>query len=357
TGNALVGAVLVLLTLVVFLRPSVALTTTWGLPIIFLGGLYVLYAMGVTLNLISMFGFIMVLGMLVDDAIVVGENITYHMERGMAPRQAAVQGTVEVLKPVTATVMTTVVAFLPLAFMTGLIGKFVWAIPLVVIILLVLSWLESFLMLPVHVAGVTRPDKHPPERRWLTALENGYARALAGAVRFRILTVLLSLGLLVGAVWLARNVLTFELFPPIGVDQYIVRVTAPAGTGLDEMRERMLAVDRAIRSRIDPAYLDATVTGTGEIAIDEGDPLTQRGSRFGQIRVLYAPSVTRPEHDAIDDMRRLTKELPPLFPDLELAFTPITPGPPTGRALEAEISGDDEAARAAAERLMALLES
>ena len=357
TNNAAVGIALVFITLMLFLRPSVALTTTWGLPIIFLGGLYALYALDITLNLISMFGFIMVLGMLVDDAIVVGENITYHMERGVAPREAAVIGTVEVLKPVTATVMTTVVAFLPLAFMTGLIGKFVWAIPLVVIVLLVLSWLESFLMLPAHVAGVTNAKKHPAARRWLVRMEEGYGGLLAGAVRFRGLTLLLSIGLLVASVVLAKTALTFELFPPVAIDQYIVRVTAPAGTGLEQMREKMLEVDREIRARVEPAYLEATVVGTGEIAIDEGDPLTQRGSRFGQIRVLYAPAVTRPEHDALDDMRRLTRELPARFSELELAFTVVTAGPPTGRALEVEISGHDDAANAAAtERLTAMLQ-
>jgi multidrug efflux pump subunit AcrB len=357
TNNAAVGIALVFLALILFLRPSVALTTTWGLPIIFLGGLYVLYALDITLNLISMFGFIMVLGMLVDDAIVVGENITYHMERGMVPREAAVVGTVEVLKPVTATVMTTVVAFLPLAFMTGLIGKFVWAIPLVVIVLLILSWLESFLMLPAHVAAVTSPHKHPPERRWLVALESGYGSLLARAVRFHWLTLLISVGLLVGSIILARTSLSFELFPPVAVDQYIIRVTAPAGTGLDQMRETMLKVDREIRARIRPEHLEATVVGTGEIAIDEGDPLTQRGSRFGQIRVLYTPAVTRPDHDALDDMRRLTRELPALFPKLELAFTVVTAGPPTGRALEVEISGHDDAANtAASERLIDMLQ-
>ena len=357
TNNALVGIVLVFLTLILFLRPSVALTTTWGLPIIILGGLYVLYFLGITLNLISMFGFIMVLGMLVDDAIVIGENITYHMERGLAPREAALRGTMEVLGPVTSTVMTTVVAFLPLAFMTGLIGKFVWAIPLVVVTLLVLSWLESFLMLPVHVADVTNQKKNPPERRWLVRMEDGYERLLAGAVRHRLLTLFVSVALLIGSIVLAKTAMSFSLFPPVAVDQYIVRVTAPTGTGLDPMRAIMRGVDREIRARVEPSHLEATVVGTGEIAVDEGDPLTQRGSRFGQIRVLYVPAVTRPRHDALDDMRRLTRELPALFPTLELAFTSVTAGPPTGRALEVEMSGHDDSANAAAtERLTALLQ-
>ena len=144
TNNAMVGMFLVFGTLVMFLRPSVALTTTWGLPIVFLTGLYALYVSGITLNLISMMGFIMVLGMLVDDAIIIGENVTYHMERGMKPIKAAVVGAYELLGPVTTTVTTTIIAFLPLMFMSGIIGKFIIAIPIVVIALLLFSWLESF---------------------------------------------------------------------------------------------------------------------------------------------------------------------------------------------------------------------
>jgi multidrug efflux pump subunit AcrB len=148
-------------------------------------------AYGITLNLISMMGFIIVLGMLVDDAIMVGENITYHMERGMKPREAAVHGTYELIGPVTATVMTTIVAFMPLMFMTGMIGKFVIAIPIVVITLLFLSWLEAFLILPSHVAAFTHPDRHPPERNWLVRFEDGYGRLLESALKHRYLTVLL----------------------------------------------------------------------------------------------------------------------------------------------------------------------
>ncbi|UCH52368.1 MAG: efflux RND transporter permease subunit, partial [Pseudomonadota bacterium] len=185
TNNGIVGLTLVFITLMLFLRPSVALTTSWGLPIIFLAGLYTLYASGITLNMISMFGFIMVLGMLVDDAVVVGENITHHMERGLKPVDAAVVGTMEVIVPVTATVLTTIVAFLPMAFMGGIIGKFVIAIPIVVSLMLFYSWLESFLILPAHVADVTNPHRHPPERRWLVRLENAYAGALDVAVRHR----------------------------------------------------------------------------------------------------------------------------------------------------------------------------
>ena len=125
TNNGLVGLILVFISLILFLRPSVALTTTWGIPIVFFTGLYLLYLSGITLNLVSMLGFIMVLGMLVDDAIIIGENITYHMEKGMTPNEAAVKGASELVGPVTSTILTTVIAFLPLMFMSGIIGKFI----------------------------------------------------------------------------------------------------------------------------------------------------------------------------------------------------------------------------------------
>jgi len=358
TNNAMVGLVLVLGTLLIFLRPSVAVSTAWGLPIIFLTGLFTIYLSGITLNMISMFGFIMVLGMLVDDAIIIGENITYHMERGIAPGDAAVKGTVELIGPVTATVFTTVVAFLPLATMTGIIGKFIWAIPVVVSLLLLYSWLESFLVLPVHVVDLTRPEAKVRERRWLTRLEERYGRALEVAVRHRWITVFVALAVLVGSLVLARATMQFQLFPPVGVDQFVTRITAPPGTSVERMRLILRAVDEKLRARIKPEYLEATVLGSGETAVDEGDPLTQRGGRYGQIRAVYTPAVTRPHHNVYDDMRRATSELPAEFPDLSFAFTEIRPGPPVGRPLETELSGHDEKkVEAAARRLIDLVKA
>ena len=339
TNNGIVGIILVFGSLILFLRPSVALTTTWGLPIVFLSGLYMLYAFGITLNLISMMGFIMVLGMLVDDAIIIGENITYHMEKGMNPIDAAVVGARELIGPVTTTVMTTIVAFLPMLFMSGIIGKFIIAIPTVVISLLIFSWLESFLILPSHVALVANPNAHPKERAWLIKLEDTYAKVLDIAITHRWLTVFFSGLLLVGSLLFAFLVMSFQLFPAVGVDQYRIRVTAPPGISLEGMREKLTVIDSYVRDQIDPDNLETTLISTGEISGDQGDPLTQRGSRFGQVRVLYHPAVKRPHHDALDDMRELERDLPKRYPGLEIAFSVKKPGPPTGRALEVEISG------------------
>lgn len=356
TNNGLVGAVLVLLTLVLFLRPSVSVSTTLGLPIVFLSGLFILYLLGITLNLISMMGFIMVLGMLVDDAVIVGENIAYHMERGMSPARAAVVGAKELIAPVTTTILTTVAAFLPLMFVSGIIGKFIIAIPIVVILLLSLSWLESFLFLPNHVAHLTNPNRHPEERRWLQWLEEKYAAFLAVSLRHHWLMVVISLFILVGSFTLAATKMRFQLFPPVGIEQYIVRATAAPGTSLETMRGTMRDIDNVVRNYIKPDYLQATLITTGQTLKDSGDPMLQRGSRFGQVRAIYTSAVTRPEHDALDDMFALKEILSDKFRNIDFAFEELQPGPPTGRALQVElISEDYEDSKRAAASLMTYL--
>ncbi len=114
----------------------------------------------------------------------------------------------------------------------------------------------------------------------------------------------------------------------------------------------MRDVDREMRAGINPEHLETTLSQAGKIAMDAGDPLTKRGARFGQIRAIYTPFALRPGHDALVDMRRLQTTLPEKFPELDIAFTEVKPGPPTGRALQVEISSNDtEAGMRAARNL------
>ena len=341
TNNGIAGLVLVFISLVLFLRFSVAMTTTWSLPIVFLTGLFFLYLSGITLNLVSMLGFIMVLGMLVDDAIIIGENITYHMEQGDTANDAAVKGAYELLGPVTTTILTTVAAFLPLMFMSGMIGKFIVAIPVVVISLLFFSWLEAFLILPSHVSHLTNMNKKVKEKKWLIAFEHGYASVLEWVLHHRWITVLLSILVLFGSIVLAKQSMQFQLFPAVAIDQYLVRVTAKPGTNLETMRHDLQQVDKSIRTFIKPEYLETTIASAGQTQLDTSDPLTQRGSRFGQLRILYTPAVLRPGHDALTDLRKIEKNLPQKYPKLEFSFEVQKNGPPTGRPLEVEISSND----------------
>lgn len=150
--NGLMGLVLVLLTLSVFLELRLAWWVALGIPISLFGACAVLFFSGQTLNMLSMFAFLMALGIVVDDAIVIGENIYTHRQRGVGFVRAAVDGTLEVLPSVAASVTTTIFAFLPLFFVTGVMGKFVAVMPLAMIAMLVLSLVEGIFILPCHLA-------------------------------------------------------------------------------------------------------------------------------------------------------------------------------------------------------------
>ena len=151
TRNGLIGLSLVFLLLWLFLDGRLSFWAGMGIPISISGALGILWAIGGTLNMISLFAFIMVLGIVVDDAIVVGESIFTHRRRGEPPLKAAVNGVLEVGLPVTAAVTTSIVAFIPLAFIGGIMGKFIVIMPQVVIACLLISLVECLLLLPAHL--------------------------------------------------------------------------------------------------------------------------------------------------------------------------------------------------------------
>ena len=149
-NSAIQGGILVLLLLTLFLRPVIAFWVFVGVPISFMGAFLFMPVVGVSLNVISLFAFIIVLGVVVDDAIVTGENIYTHLRNGENGLQAAINGTREVAVPVTFGVLTTIAAFLPIAFIDGLRGKVFAQIPVVIIPILIFSLIESKLIyLPI----------------------------------------------------------------------------------------------------------------------------------------------------------------------------------------------------------------
>lgn len=356
TNNGMIGLALVLVLLMLFLRPAVALTTAWGLPIIFFSGIAVLYITGITLNLLVMFGFIMVLGLMVDDAIIIGENATYHMEKCLSPEEAAIEGTYELVGPVTATVLTTIVAFLPLMFMDGIIGKFIASIPVVVVVLLTFSWFEAIFILPNHIRDVANANKHPKERILFIWITNVYTWLLEKAVKLRYLTILITLAGLLGSFALAST-MKFQLFPSGAESTFYLRVNMPTGTTLEEMRDSLKSLDIEVRKRIDPALLETTTMIAGENSADQREALKQIGDRFGFERVILTPFTER-SVKAYDVMGRLDKEIPPLFPNMEISFAMERAGPPVGRALQVELTDADEGTMTrVATRLIAMLGS
>ncbi len=238
TKNGLIGLFLVIIILGVFMNLRLSFWVSIGIPFSFAGMFIIANFVGLTINVISTFGMIIVVGILVDDAIVVGENIFSHYERGKPPLQAAIDGTVEMLGPVFTSVITTIVAFTPFFFLDGFLGKFIWHMALVVIASLAFSLLEAFLILPPHLAHskALSPEKEHSKIR--QKLERGihhithslYAPMLKAALKNRWVVSIIPVGLILMTVGLAQGgFIRFTPFPFIDGDQLPVNISLVSG--------------------------------------------------------------------------------------------------------------------------------
>ncbi len=253
--NARLGLVLVFLCLALFLNLRLALWTTMGIPISFLGGLWLAPHFDVSINMVSLFAFIISLGIVVDDAIVVGENIYSYLEKGMRPIEAAIKGVREMAVPVTFAIITTIAAFAPLLYVAGMMGKVMRQIPIVVIAVLAMSLVEALIILPAHlstrgrrwpriVSGLTSAFERVQlkAQRHLESFVNGpYLRLLNLTLEWRYATIATALATLLMVVGLvASGYLKFSLMPKVDADNMVASLTMPQGTPV-EVTERILS--------------------------------------------------------------------------------------------------------------------
>ncbi|PIE90517.1 MAG: hypothetical protein CR997_05350 [Acidobacteria bacterium] len=237
--NGLIGLALVLLILGFFLNLRLAGWVSLGIPISFTGLFIVSYLAGTTINVISCFGMIVVIGILVDDGIVVGENIFSHYEKGASALQAAIVGTREMIPPVFTSVATTVIAFLPFFFLDGFLGKFIWNVAFVVIMSLVFSLVEAFVILPAHLAHSKSLSTRHKVSKIRTLIENAfqgfihkaYAPVLKLALQHKWVTLVFPVFFLFMTVGLLKGrVIGVTFFPFIDGDTMPVNIALEPGT-------------------------------------------------------------------------------------------------------------------------------
>ena len=333
-----IGLAIVLTTLCIFVRGRIALLTSLGIPFAVMGCLVLMSLFGLSLNMISAFGLILVLGLLVDDAVIVTENVYRYVEQGMTPKEAALQGTYEVAWPVVTTVLTTVAAFVPFLLLPGTMGFFLGPLPIVVTFALLLSLLEVLFVLPSHLSEVITPayarTLHRGERVWLTRLRHVYEKVLGVALRGRYVAVTVILAASVLLAVAAQYRVPFVLFREFESSQFFVNFETSANAKLEDTEAvAVQAEEMALGLPADELKSLSTTVGTAFLDVDR----VVRGSNVGQLTLELRDDRSRKAAEIIDELRGKMERIPGIT---KLQFLNLQAGP-GGPDIEARVIGED----------------
>lgn len=356
SSNMLVGLVLVLIVLSLVLPFRVAMIAAFGIPFSFLGAMMYFQFADVSLNLITMIGLIIVVGMLVDDAIVVTENTQRLRDEGLDKMEAAIQGAATIWRPVTVSVLTTVMAFAPMMFMSGIFGKFIAAIPIGVISALLISLWEVFFILPHHLAAWTSDtggrssDAGVVARFWDSKVVVTYVTWLRNILRFRYLVLLGTLCFFVGSLVFAQKYMKIILFPPGGIEAFMITFEAEDGTPIQQTERLVAPIEEALKELPKDEVLDF-VFSFGRIQAAPDRPTQGIGGQYG-MAFVYLSAATERERSA-QDIIEIVRERVGQVPGLKkIIFAQMQGGPPVGKPVNVNILGEDyKDLRAAAELL------
>ena len=311
-NSAVQGCLLIFLLLALFLRPQVALWVSVGIPISFMGAMSLLPELGVTLNLISLFAFIVVLGIVVDDAIVTGENIYTHLQRGKDSITAAIEGTQEVSVPVTFGVLTTMTAFVPLMMIGGTRGQIFAVIPAVILPVLLFSLIESKLILPAHMSSVKTP-KQGDKVNFLGRIQQAIANSLEWFIekiftpllnvslklRYFMLTFFIAL-LVLSILSITTGRFQFTFFPRIQSEYVRADLTMPEGTPIevtgrhvDNMLKQLLVLqEKYVEQDTNESVIQHILTTVGTLGGSRRQ-LTSGKSNIARIQFETTPPESR----------------------------------------------------------------
>jgi multidrug efflux pump subunit AcrB len=346
--NSAMGLTLVFITLALFLELRLAFWVMTGIPIAFLGSFLILPALGVSLNMISLFAFIIALGIVVDDAIIIGENVYHYRQEGYPALTAAIKGAQEMAVPVTFSILTNIATFMPLFFMPGQMGKIFFMIPTVVIIVFLLSLAESLFVLPQHLAHISDQPKsgvflwlHRQQQKFSHAFRHWvvhrYGSFLELTLNHRYLTVIIAFSILITTLSFALSGrMGMSMFPKTESDFAQATLSLPYGTPVEKTQ----------------AIVDYLVTAARRSAdkIEQGDQLIRGifaeigkdGSHKATIRTYLAPPEIRNKIMSTDGFsERWRAEVGELVGVESLVFESDSGGPGSGSAITIELTHHD----------------
>ncbi|WP_411826465.1 efflux RND transporter permease subunit [Luteolibacter sp. AS25] len=360
--NGAMGLILVLIALGLFLDLRVAFWTAIGIPVSILGSIALLPIGGATINMISLFGFIISLGILVDDAVVVGEDIFHKISQGKSRLDAAIAGVKEMTTPVLFAVATNVIAFMPLLFVTGETGQFFEVLPSVVIAVFTVSLVECLLILPAHLAAppgifanssIFRKINGAQTRlrnRIDDALDRAYKPLLSFAIRFRVLTIAIFAAVLaITTAYLFSGRIDFKFSPQIEADFIQAEIAMPAGTPISRTKEVVFLAEIAAKKALELA-------GEGDITLDLSVEIGKDGSNLGEVAITLVPQSQRKITGR--EFADLWRDQLPVIPDLESIFFDYLVGPGGEAEIDIQLAHPDlSVLRQAADAVAAAVDS
>ncbi len=355
--NALMGLVLVLLTLALFMRPSLAFLVGLSIPLAFAGGIWTMPMLGISINMISLFAFILVLGIVVDDAIITGENVYSHIRAGEHPKVAAIKGTHEVSVVVVFGVLTTVAAFTPMLGLSGVSGKIWPNIPWVVIPALLFSLLQTKFVMPAHLS-LLAPHREEKPRNPIFRLQRYvadglewfvrhiYQPALGFSLRWHYATVAVFIALFVLTVGVVGgNWIKFKFFPEVEGDILSSKIELAQGVPFAETEKVVERIEAAAR-KLGEVYRDRegrpvvkhVLASSGsqpfQTGFSPGGP--PMATHLGEVTIELTPAAARDvsSTELVDRWRELAGEIPGV---VNLTFQAETAA--GGNAIDVNLSG------------------
>lgn len=307
-NNAFSGFIIVLILLFIFLNKKAAFWTAFGIPFCFIAAFTVFPILNLTFSAIAIAGLIVVLGIVVDDAIVVSDKIIFYQERGLEPKEAAFSAVKDLLIPITLSTLTTIIAYFTLMSLGGRPGKFVVAIPIIVITILTVSLIESFFFLPHHIASGKKINKKS-KAAWLLKLEKIYSKSLVIVLRKKIFFMGIFILLLVLSLFSAKYFLKFRMFPQSAIETFYIKMECPQSYNLVDTENVVKDLEKIIAELSD----DELESFTARI----GHHSTSKTKNYGDhenwaiINVFLTPDISR-KRSAFEIIAELKKKYKPL---------------------------------------------
>ncbi len=314
TENAIVGMILVLIFLSLFLNTRLAFWVAFGLPVAFLGMFVFAGFFDVTINVLSLFGMIIVIGILVDDGIVIAENIYQHYEKGKSPIQAAIDGTMEVIPPIVSAIITTILAFSIFLFLDGRIGEFFGEVSVIVILTLVVSLVEALIILPAHLAHskALQPKRKNPKNalarvfaklrvinkmgdRFMTWMRDTlYSPALKFAMNYKLLSfAIFAMALILTIGSIGGGIIRTAFFPRIASDRIQVELLMPNGTN-EKITDSIISVIEEKAEIVNQELTEQYLKGTDKILYENVIKNVGPGSATATLVINLLPGEERP---------------------------------------------------------------